>query len=121
MLSALSVRPPAGDEFDGDCRLMRQPQVVDLFHQRFEELWAAVDPWNGERNVLAERVLRMLAAGLQDEQIAAQLGITPRAVRRHVAKAMADAGAETRFQLGVLYADRYRARSHPGNSGVRHP
>jgi len=101
--SALVIPEELGDDFDGDCRLVRQRQVVAAFRERFERQWAAARPWGAAASTVPAQVLELLAEGLEDEEIATRLGITTRTVRRHVAKAMAAAGARTRFQLGALY------------------
>ena len=51
-------------------------------------------------------LLRQLAAGAKDEQIARTLGIGLRTVRRRVADLMIELGADTRFQAGVEAARR---------------
>ncbi|OLB76618.1 MAG: hypothetical protein AUI14_18250 [Actinobacteria bacterium 13_2_20CM_2_71_6] len=49
-------------------------------------------------------VLRMLAAGLKDERIARDLGVSVRTVSRMVGELMQRLGAESRFQAGVYAA-----------------
>lgn len=49
-------------------------------------------------------VLALLAAGLTDEAIARQLGISPRTVQRRVRSLCDHLGAGTRFQAGLLAA-----------------
>lgn len=51
-------------------------------------------------------LLRMLVAGLKDQAIARQLGISPRTATRRIATLMAGLGAETRFQAGAAAAQR---------------
>ena len=51
-------------------------------------------------------LLRQLAAGAKDEQIARTLGLSLRTVRRRVADLMIELGADTRFQAGVEAARR---------------
>ena len=53
--------------------------------------------WRIERRLL----LDLLAAGRRDEQIARELRLSVRTVRRRVAAIMQELGAESRFQAGV--------------------
>ena len=46
-------------------------------------------------------LLRQLAAGAKDEQIARTLGLSLRTVRRRVADLLIELGVDTRFQAGV--------------------
>jgi DNA-binding NarL/FixJ family response regulator len=46
-------------------------------------------------------LLRQLAAGAKDEQIARTLGLSLRTVRRRVAGLLIELGVDTRFQAGV--------------------
>ena len=49
-------------------------------------------------------VLPLLAAGMKDEAIARQLGVSLRTVRRWISARMNDYGVVTRFQLGMVAA-----------------
>jgi DNA-binding CsgD family transcriptional regulator len=49
-------------------------------------------------------VLPLLAAGMKDEAIARQLGVSLRTVRRWISGLMNDYGVVTRFQLGMVAA-----------------
>ncbi len=49
------------------------------------------------------QVLRYLAAGQTDRQIASALGISPRTVEKHVAAVLRKLGVSTRFAAGHLY------------------
>jgi hypothetical protein len=97
-----AVVPEArGDAFEGYARLIRTWQSVALYAERFEALWRLADPWGaGSRG--AGRILRLLASGHQDEEIAILLGISERTVRRRVAEEMDRYGVRTRLQLGTL-------------------
>ena len=46
-------------------------------------------------------LLEQLVAGASDEQIARNLGLSLRTVRRRIAALMTDLGVDTRFQAGV--------------------
>lgn len=51
-------------------------------------------------------LLQLLTAGVKDQAIARQLGISLRTVRRRTANLMTDTGVTSRFQLGVLASRR---------------
>jgi DNA-binding NarL/FixJ family response regulator len=44
----------------------------------------------------------LLTAGVKDQAIARQLGVSLRTIRRRLANLMREAGAVSRFQLGML-------------------
>lgn len=87
--------------------LLRTPIVVGMLNSLFEELWSRAIPlpW-GRRGDAAAQVLRLAAQGLSDESIARQLGVSVRTVRARFAEAMAELGAQSRFQAGVEAARR---------------
>jgi DNA-binding NarL/FixJ family response regulator len=47
-------------------------------------------------------LLQLLTAGVKDQAIARQLGVSLRTIRRRLANLMHEAGAVSRFQLGML-------------------
>jgi DNA-binding NarL/FixJ family response regulator len=55
-------------------------------------------------------VLALLARGRTDQQIAGQLGIGVRTVRRRIAEAMDEYGVRSRFELGAAWAAGSRPR-----------
>ncbi|MEV8633111.1 helix-turn-helix transcriptional regulator [Streptosporangium sp. NPDC051023] len=87
--------------------LVRAAVVVAALRSLFEELWvrAAPLPWAHRCDGMT-RVLRLAAQGVCDEMIARQLGISVRTVRARFADAMAELGAQTRFQAGAEAARR---------------
>lgn len=91
--------------------LIRQRGIVEALVLWFEAMWEhgeplrAIDPASARPEV-QRFVLQQLAAGAQDEQIARQLGLSLRTVRRRVAELMTELGAESRFQAGVEAAKR---------------
>ncbi len=102
---------------DGDAGrvLVRAPALVHLVRALFDEYWAQAVPLAGSATVGAPGpadagdvgpVLDLLCAGMKDESIARQLGISLRTVRRRIAELMDDLGASTRFQAGVEAARR---------------
>ncbi len=77
----------------------------------FESLWARATPVaeldSGEaRPDLRRFLLGQMLAGASDEQIARNLNIGLRTVRRRIAALMTDLGVDTRFQAGVEAARR---------------
>lgn len=96
---------------DQPLAIVRQRGVVEALTQWFEQLWdlaavpdlaAATAPVPDLRRFL----LAQLTAGARDDQIARQLGISLRTVRRRVADLMSELGADSRFQAGVEAARR---------------
>ena len=101
---ALLPDPPGlGDER----RLaLRQPGLVELAVGFFEALWeravAVPSLDQGEPTPdLNGLLLRQLAQGAKDEQIARTLGVSLRTVRRRIATIMTELGVDSRFQAGV--------------------
>jgi DNA-binding CsgD family transcriptional regulator len=90
--------------------MVRETAIVEAAAQWFELLWerAAVPAEHGPetRRDLRRFLLQQLAQGADDEQIARNLGISLRTVRRRVADLMAELGADSRFQAGVEAARR---------------
>jgi len=85
---------------------LRQPGLVELAVGYFEALWdrAVAVPAleHGEASPdLNELLLRQLAQGAKDEQIARTLGVSLRTVRRRIAGIMTELGVDSRFQAGV--------------------
>ncbi len=86
--------------------LVRQPGLVHALSLWFEALWEQARPLpdagnGGERRDLNRFLLRELAGGARDEQIARTLGISLRTVRRRIAAMMTELGVDSRFQAGV--------------------
>lgn len=82
--------------------------LLDALVSLFEVLWRAAVPFptsNGQvpggADVRENQVLALLAAGVTDESIARQLGVSARTVQRHIRAICDDLGAVTRFQAGL--------------------
>ena len=91
--------------------LVRQSAIVGALTLLFERSWdqAIALPDLDTRLPRVDvrgSLLRQLAAGAKDEQIARTLGLSLRTVRRRVADLMIELGADTRFQAGVEAARR---------------
>ncbi|WP_067174905.1 helix-turn-helix transcriptional regulator [Microtetraspora niveoalba] len=82
-----------------NCSLVRSPVVVGALRALFGELWGRAVPV--ARPGGAIQVLRLAAQGLSDESIARHLGLSVRTVRARFAQAIAELGANSRFQAGV--------------------
>jgi len=91
----------ADDEFDGLSRRSEDPLAIRGFHRLFERQWEAAAEWVPVRGADDARILRLLAEGLHDHEIAERLGTSERTIRRHVADLMGRSGARTRYQLAV--------------------
>lgn len=98
--------------------VVHNPTLVSALAGLFEMLWQtahplpAVDPGAGGWASLATRrtpdspigepqLLALLAAGLKDEAIARQLGVSLRTVHRRTSELMESLDARTRFQAGM--------------------
>lgn len=94
--------------YGSPCLLTHDAGLVALFTQFFEFMWSKATPWappgpsvKETENAQRRRILEALAAGLKDEAIARQLGVSVRTVRRHITGLMKELGATTRFAAGV--------------------
>lgn len=92
--------------------LVSSPVLVDALVNTFHLNWQRATPVDvesacedgiGDKD---RRLLRLLAAGLQDKAIARSMGVTERTVGRRVNEVMRRLDAETRFQAGVRAAER---------------
>ena len=86
--------------------VIRQAAVVGLCQAYFDELWEGATRVDAHAGLLDERdqrrlLLEELADGVKDEQIARNLDVSLRTVRRRVAALMAELDVDTRFQAGV--------------------
>ncbi|MGI8524175.1 MAG: LuxR C-terminal-related transcriptional regulator, partial [Nocardioides sp.] len=84
--------------------LVRQGALVGALTLLFELYWersVAVPDLDDSRSARRAFLLRQLASGAQDEQIARTLGLSLRTVRRRVAELMIELGVDSRFQAGV--------------------
>ncbi|SEG87693.1 Sugar-specific transcriptional regulator TrmB [Actinacidiphila yanglinensis] len=96
--------------------LVRPSSLLDALSELFETLWQQAQPYilddagplpDGDGPTSDERrILSLLAVGLSDEAIARQLGLGLRTVQRRVRALLERLGASSRFQAGVLAADR---------------
>lgn len=102
--TALVALVPSGVE---GALLVRAPIVVDALCDYFDLTWQQAVPWpdggagDGSLTATQRRVLGLMAAGVKDEAIARQCGMSVRTLRRQVSSLMAALGVTTRFAAGV--------------------
>jgi DNA-binding NarL/FixJ family response regulator len=92
--------------------VVREPNVVAWIVSTFEQLWAEASPLDEllhqdqqtepELDQTRVAILRLMADGEKDEAISRRLSISVRTCRRHIADYMAQVGASSRFQAGVI-------------------
>lgn len=85
-------------------------KLLDAIGRLFDVLWERALPLRPELSRAGHpehdgrQLLGLLLAGLTDEAIARQLGVSHRTVERRIAALFASLGARTRFQAGVQAA-----------------
>jgi DNA-binding CsgD family transcriptional regulator len=94
--------------------IVREPNVIAWVVATFEQLWAEAAPLEEVINKQTQddteidqtraAILRLMAEGEKDEAISRRLSISVRTCRRHIADYMAQVGATSRFQAGVIAA-----------------
>jgi len=91
--------------------VVREPNVVAWIVSTFEQLWADASPLDellDQQHIEPEvdetrlAILRLMSDGEKDEAISRRLSISVRTCRRHIADYMAQVGATSRFQAGVI-------------------
>ncbi len=91
-------------------RLVPDPTASRALRSLFDELWDRAAPLDALEPIDEphdwEPVLRLLERGSSDAEVAAELGMSERTVRRRVEDAMIDLGATDRFTLGRAWAAR---------------
>ncbi|WLS44486.1 LuxR C-terminal-related transcriptional regulator [Micromonospora profundi] len=99
---------PRGD--DADAMLVHRSRLLDGLSELFEVFWRLGAPIHAttdaaqpdaEPTAATQRLLALLTAGLTDEAIARDLGVSNRTVHRRVSRLQELLGARSRFQLGV--------------------
>ncbi len=93
--------------------VVHEPNVIAWVVATFEQLWSEAMPLEdvvaraGDEPQLDQTraaILRLMAEGEKDEAISRRLSISVRTCRRHIADYMAQVGATSRFQAGVIAA-----------------
>jgi DNA-binding CsgD family transcriptional regulator len=104
--------------------VVREPNVVAWVIATFEQLWGEAAPYEQliakqpQETVIDHTlaaILRLMADGEKDEAISRRLSISVRTCRRHIADYMAQVGATSRFQAGVIAAR--SGHTEPGTIG----
>jgi predicted transcriptional regulator len=104
--------------------IVHSSPLLDALVALFETLWERAAPirfTNGPSETPGEgetslsemdgRILTLLAAGFTDESVANQVGVAQATVQRRMKRMMQTLGAQSRFQAGVLAAERGFLRS----------
>ncbi|MFF2331333.1 MULTISPECIES: winged helix-turn-helix transcriptional regulator [unclassified Streptomyces] len=92
-----------------DPSLVLRGGLVSVAQALFEAVWQRARPYgrtHHETDPVDTRILRLLLAGLTDEAVAGQVGLSPRTVHRRIRALMDRAEVTTRIQLG------WHARHH---------
>lgn len=95
---------PAGDAVV----VVGRSRLLDALVETFETTWdrgaaaAAAAGASGMPDDEEREILTLIAAGLKDQAIARAVGMSQRTLRRRIARLLAELGAETRFQAGML-------------------
>jgi sugar-specific transcriptional regulator TrmB len=97
----------------GRLLLVREPKLLDALSALFESFWQRATPIAFTRagalqkietpalpDEVTERVIPLLAAGLNDKSVAHKLGISIATLNRRIAALMKSMDSRTRFQMG---------------------
>jgi DNA-binding CsgD family transcriptional regulator len=112
--SEIAVMPLDPESHEAGAVVHRSPAVVALSLALFDAYWSKATNVFTEQERDSEtpltpheaEVLRLLAGGAKDEQVARLLGISLRTARRITANLAERADASSRFELGVAAAKR---------------
>jgi len=107
--------------------VLRPSLLLDALHELFEILWDRAAPFGTaavsvgfsgkvRRAVDADRLVSLLAAGMNDKSIAQELGISARTLERRITEMAKHLDARSRFQAGWLAALRTVAQAAIGES-----
>ncbi|MFE7331401.1 LuxR C-terminal-related transcriptional regulator [Streptomyces sp. NPDC057565] len=95
----------------GGAVIIREPAVVEYLYQSLEQTWRLATPFVYTRVGYGETIddikagiLRLMAAGAKDEVVAKRMNMSTRTCRRHISEILAELGADSRFQAGMLAA-----------------
>lgn len=108
----VALVPLVGDTNDS-LAVVHPSGLLDALVELFEAYWAKAQPIaasppaeSGELSGDELVLMRMLQAGLKDQAIARQLGVSARTATRRIARLLERLEADTRFQAGVVAAKR---------------
>ena len=109
----LPLSEPGAGDAGPRCAVVHASKLCEALIALVEAVWTQAVPLFAPRaganpDLLAEdhAILQCLNAGMKDDVIARQLGISERTVRRRVADLAARLGAASRFQIGAQAARR---------------
>ncbi|MFS4092075.1 helix-turn-helix transcriptional regulator [Streptomyces sp. AF1A] len=130
---AAALLPVRADLPAAGSLVVHSPALVAVLAALFETLWERAVPASLESrhdrplplsrppaarfDERTREVLRLMATGMKDDAIARVLGLSRRTVQKHVSDAGTALGAKTRFQIGMLAAE--RGLLQPGSGGSR--
>lgn len=91
--------------------LVHPSALLDALAIVFESCWQRATPLDGAADEATisdqdRQILALLAAGVKDDAISRQLGLSVRTMRRRVSQLLDLLGAQTRFQAGMQAARR---------------
>jgi DNA-binding CsgD family transcriptional regulator len=105
---------PTDDANRHGLAIVHESNVIAWVVATFEQLWAEAEPLesvidsqhhdDAELDQTRAAILRLMAEGEKDVSISRRLSISVRTCRRHIADYMAQVGATSRFQAGVIAA-----------------
>ncbi|AJE87663.1 hypothetical protein SLNWT_7287 [Streptomyces albus] len=91
--------------------LIREPTLVAFLCKTYDHLWNNATPYTPTTQAtphithnLKHAIIKLLAQGHKDENVARKLGMSVRTCRRHIAQIMEQANATSRFQTGANLA-----------------
>jgi DNA-binding NarL/FixJ family response regulator len=101
----------SGDQQAADSAVVvHQSTLLDALIWLFEMMWRTASPlhWGDDGKPAADErlsgvdteILSLLSAGLKDETVARQLGLSLRTLQRRLSELFDSFGARTRFQAG---------------------
>jgi DNA-binding NarL/FixJ family response regulator len=89
--------------------VIRSASILAMLRMLFEMVWAVAQPVgvrapDGSMTREDREIVMMLAAGVKDQAIARQLGMSRRTFERRIKKLLSVLGARTRFEAGMRAA-----------------
>jgi Sugar-specific transcriptional regulator TrmB len=105
---------PLGRSDDADTLVVHESPLLDALAALFDLCWQRSLPFTEEpvsaegeaANTSHADVIALLRAGLKDEAIAHQLGVSTTTIRRRINALSRQLGVSTRFQLGLALGQR---------------
>lgn len=101
----VALLPLVLDDMVSSALVVRKCALLEALVSLFELVWEQATPLVSTMPPSSrgdQGLLTLLAAGVKDEAIARQLGVSSRTVTRRAAELLDELGARTRFQAGVL-------------------